>query len=158
MLGILVYTFAESLRYMGFSLPLISSITETVMRRKEQGHFTTAPVTLGLGALLVLLVFPPEIAAASIYVLAFGDSAGTIIGKFAGRIRPAFLAGKSIEGSLACLVVSFICVYFVFKDWKIALIASLAALFVDILPLGDMDHGLMPLAGGSGVSFLNMIL
>ena len=116
MTGTLFYTWAESMRYLGFSPPFISSITEAVLRQREQGRFALAPVTLGLGALLALLIFPTQVAAAAVYVLAFGDSAGTIVGKFFGRIRPSILAGKSIEGSLACFTVSFITAFLVFSD------------------------------------------
>ena len=146
--GILLYTLAESMRYLGFSFPVISSVTAAALRRREQGHFAMAPVTLGLGALLSMLLFSPQIAAAAIYVLAFGDSAGTLVGKFLGKIRPAILAGKSLEGSLACFAASFVCVYLVFMNWKIALTAGIAALLIDLFPLGDMDNILMPLAVG----------
>jgi len=78
--GILFYTCAESLRFLGFSLPVVSSLTAAVLRKKEQGRFALAPVTLGLGALLALLFFPPLPAAAAIYALAFGDSASLLIG------------------------------------------------------------------------------
>ena len=156
MTGTLFYTWAESMRFLGFSPPLVSSVTEAVLRRREKGRFALAPVTLGLGALLSLLVFPPAVAAAAVYALAFGDSAGTVVGKFAGRFRPAFLAGKSFEGSLACFAASFIAVYLVFFEWKMSLAAGFAALLVDIFPLGDLDNILMPLAVGfSLIMFLN---
>ena len=146
--GILFYTCAESLRFLGFSLPLISSVTAAVARKRELGHFALGPVTLGLGALLALLLFRPEAASAAIYALAFGDSASTIIGRFLGRIRPAFLQGKSIEGSLACFAAAALAVFFVFHDWKPALAVGLASFIVDILPLDDFDNLLLPLAAG----------
>ena len=148
MAGILFYTLAESFRFLGFSLPFISSITKAVLRRREQGRFALAPVTLGLGALLALLIFPAPVASAAIYALAFGDSAGSLIGKFLGRLRPAFLAGKSIEGSFACLAVSAAAAFLVFRDWRPAIATGLASLVVDILPLNDYDNIVMPLAAG----------
>ena len=152
MAGILFYTCAESMRFLGFFPPVISSITAIVLRRREQGRFALAPVTLGIGAFLTIILFPPQIAAACVYILAFGDSAGTIIGKFIGRFRPAFLAGKSIEGSIACLLVSFTAVYIIFNDWKVSLAAGFAALITDILPLGDFDNIVMPLFSGLSIS------
>ena len=157
MMGILFYLWVESMRYLGFSPPFFSAVTSAVLRRKEQGRFALAPVTLALGALLALLLFPPPIAAAAIFVLAFGDSAGTIIGKFWGRIRPGILAGKSIEGSLACFAASFLAVFIIFGDWKISLAAAGAALLVDLLPLGDMDNIVMPLAVGLSLSLFPAI-
>ena len=155
MTGILFYTWAESMRFLGFSPPIISFVTTAVLRKREEGRFALAPITLGLGALLSLLVFPPPVAAAAIYALAFGDSAASLVGKFLGRIRPAFLAGKSLEGSLACFAVSALAGFFVFHDWRIAVPVGMASMLVDALPVGDFDNLFLPLAAGlSAVIFL----
>jgi len=148
--GILFYTIAESMRFLGFSLPMISPVTEALLRRREQGHFALAPVTLGLGALLALLLFPPPVATAAIYALAFGDSASSLVGKSLGRLRPAFLRGKSLEGSLACIVTSSLAAFFVFREWKTALAVGIASLVMDALPLREFDNLLIPLAAGLG--------
>jgi dolichol kinase len=150
MVGILFYTCAESMRFLGFSPPLVSSVTGAVLRVREYGRFAGGPVTLGLGALLALLLFPPPIAAAAIYALAFGDSAATLVGRFIGRFRPAFLSGKSVEGSLACFTFSFLSAYLVLRDWKSALAMGIAAMITDALPLKDFDNLLLPLAAGIG--------
>ena len=148
MMGILFYTAAESMRFLGFTLPMISPVTESVLRKREQGHFALAPVTLGLGALLALLLFPSPVAAAAIYALAFGDSASSLVGKFLGRIRPAFLKGKSLEGTLTCIVTSFLAAFFVFREWKTALAVGIASLLIDALPLREYDNLFLPLAAG----------
>ena len=148
MVGTLFYTLAESMRFLGFSLPMISPLTEAVLRKREQGHFALAPVTLGLGALLALLLFPAPVAAAAIYALAFGDSASSLVGKSLGRMRPAFLKGKSLEGSLACVITSFFAAFFVFREWKTALAVGLASLLIDALPLREYDNLFLPLAAG----------
>jgi len=148
MLGVLFYSCAESLRFLGFSLPLLSSVTRVVSRRREQGHFAIAPITLGLGALLAISIFPLPAASAAIYALAFGDSISTITGKFLGRLRPAFLFGKSIEGSLACFAVSTLAGYLVFFDLKTALAVGFASVLVDALPIREFDNILLPLAAG----------
>ena len=153
MVGILFYSCAESLRFLGFSLPFISSVTKTVSRRREQGHFSLAPLTLGLGALIALIIFPPPQAASAIYALAFGDSASTVIGKFLGRLRPAFLSGKSIEGSFACFAVSALAAYLVFLDLKTSVAVGFASLLVDALPLREFDNILLPLAAGFAALF-----
>ena len=152
--GVLFYTCAESLRFLGFSTPLVSSITASVLREREQGHFALAPVTLGLGALLALLLFPPQVARVAIYALAFGDSAASLVGKFLGRLRPGFLSGKSIEGALACFAASALAGFMVFHDWKIAAAAGAAAMLVDTLPFEDFDNLLLPLAAGLGVMIM----
>ena len=148
--GILFYAWAESIRFLGFSMPLISPITALVSRNREEGSFALGPVTLGLGALLALILFPPQIAAASIYALAFGDSAAALVGRFLGRLRPPCLGGKSVEGSLAGFAAAALAAYLVFKDWRAALAMGLASLLCDGLPLKDFDNLLLPLAAGLG--------
>jgi len=148
MVGVLFYACAEGLRFLGFSLPVISGVTKAVSRKREQGRFALAPVTLGLGALIAISVFPQAEAAAAIYALAFGDSASTLAGKFLGKLRPALLSGKSLEGSFACFAVSAFAAYQVFLDLKTALAVGLASLLVDALPLREFDNILLPLAAG----------
>jgi len=154
MAAVLFYTMAESMRFLGFTLPVISSVTEAVLRKREQGRFALAPITLGLGALLALLLFPAPVAAAAIYALAFGDSASSLVGKFLGRIRPAFLRGKSLEGSLTCIVTSFLAAFFVFREWKTALAVGIVSLIIDALPLREFDNLFLPLAAGLGALVL----
>ena len=146
--GILFYTWAESMRYLGFSLPFISPVTKAVLRKREQTRFALGPVTLGLGALLSLLLFPFNVATAAIYALAFGDSAAGLVGRFLGRFRPAFLSGKSIEGSLACFAMAFLSGFMVFREWKIAIAVGLGSMLADALPIKDFDNLLLPLAAG----------
>lgn len=148
MVGILIYTCAESLRFLGFSPPFVSSVTAAVSRKREQGHFVLGPVTLGLGALLPLLLFPPPVAALAVYVLAFADSASTIVGKFLGRLRPAFLSGKSLEGILACFAAAALTGFLLFHDWRLAAAAGLASMLVDVFPIKDFDNLVLPLAAG----------
>jgi dolichol kinase len=157
MAGILFYSCAESLRFLGFSLPLVSSVTRVVSRRREQGRFAVAPITLGLGALLAISLFPPPAASAAIYALAFGDSISTIIGKFLGRLRPAFLFGKSVEGSLACFTASSLAAYLVFSDPRTALAVGFASLLVDALPIREFDNIFLPLAAGLAALFFKNI-
>jgi phytol kinase len=157
MVGVLFYSCAESLRFLGFSLPLVSSVTRVVSRRREQGHFAIAPITLGLGAFLAISIFPPPVASVAIYALAFGDSVSTLTGKFLGRLRPAFLFGKSIEGSLACFAASALAAWLVFSDLKTALAVGFASVLVDALPIREFDNILLPLAAGfAALVFCNL--
>lgn len=157
MSGILFYAWAESMRFLGFSLPLISRITGVVSRKREQGHFVLGPVTLGLGALLPLLIFPRPVAAIAIYALAFGDGISSLVGKFLGRLRPAFLAGKSIEGSFACFTATFLAGFMVFREWETALAVGLVSVVADALPLRDFDNLVLPLAAGFTALILQVL-
>ncbi|MDR3161698.1 MAG: phosphatidate cytidylyltransferase [Spirochaetaceae bacterium] len=149
--GSLLYSLLELLRLSGFPVPVISTLTALASRRRDQGHFVRGPVTLGAGALLALLLYPPQAASIAVYTLAFGDGIASLVGKTAGRIRPSFLLGKSVEGSLACFTVSFIAAYRVSLNCRIALLAAMTGTLVDIFPLGDYDNLVMPLAVGLAV-------
>jgi dolichol kinase len=148
MIGTLGYTYMEMLRLSGVKVPLISSLTCMASRSRDIGHFVMGPVTLGLGALLALLLYPSPAASIAIYALAFGDGFASLIGKFFGRRRPVFLHGKSIEGSLACFTAVFIAAYKVLPDIHVALIAALTATAVEALPLDDYDNLAMPVIVG----------
>ena len=151
--GTLFYTVMESFRQRGITIPLVSRLTVAASRRRDIGRFVFGPVTLGLGAILPLLIFPLPVASMAIYALAFGDGTASLAGKFFGRIRPKFLSGKSLEGSAACFLGTFISVWIysaitgngtVFT----ALTAAFTALITELLPFKDWDNIIIPLAVG----------
>ena len=148
MIGTLSYTCMELLRLSGIKVPLVSSLTCMASRSRDIGGFVMGPVTLGLGALLALLLYPSPAASIAIYALAFGDGFASLIGKWFGRIRPDFLHGKSVEGSLACFTAVFITAYRVSPNIRIALIAAMTATAVEALPLRDYDNLAMPMIVG----------
>ncbi|MDR2177385.1 MAG: phosphatidate cytidylyltransferase [Treponema sp.] len=150
--GILCYVRMESLRVMGIRIPLVSSLTDMASRPRDRGHFVLGPVTLGMGALLALVMYPSLAAVIAIYALAFGDGFASLAGRLMGRIRPAFLRGKSLEGSLACFSAVLISAYGVSRDYRIALTAAITATVTEALPLKDYDNLVLPLVVGLVVS------
>jgi len=158
MIGTLGYTLMEYLRLCGIKIPVISSIVYMASRPRDFGRFVMGPVTLGLGALLALLLYPSNAAMIAIYALAFGDGIASLVGKFFGQWRPAFLFGKSIEGSAACFVVVFISAYAISYNTGIAFIAALTATVVETLPLEDYDNLAIPVTVGLAVQFASVLL
>jgi dolichol kinase len=154
MAGTLFYAWVEYLRLSGVKVPLISSITNMASRRRDKGRFVLGPVTLGLGALLSLLLYPSPAATIAIYALAFGDGVASLVGKLFGRYRPAFLCGKSLEGSLACFMAVFFAAYHVSWDYKIALCAAVSATLAEALPIRDYDNLIIPLVVGFTVKLV----
>jgi dolichol kinase len=150
--GTLGYAWMESLRLAGVQIPLVSSVTGMASRSRDKGRFVIGPVTLGLGALLALLLYPSPAASIAIYALAFGDGFASLVGRFFGRIRPPVLCGKSVEGSLACFVAVLISAARVSGDFRIALTAALTATLVEALPLEDYDNLALPVTVGMVVS------
>jgi dolichol kinase len=150
--GTLGYAWMESLRLAGIRVPFVSSVTSMASRERDKGGFVMGPVTLGLGALLALLLYPSPAASIAIYALAFGDGFASLVGKFFGRIRPPVLGGKSVEGSLACFIAVLISALRVSGDFHIALVAAFTATLVEALPLEDYDNIALPVTVGMAVS------
>jgi dolichol kinase len=150
--GTLGYAWMESLRLAGIQVPFVSSVTRMASRDRDRGCFVMGPVTLGLGALLALLLYPSPAASIAIYALAFGDGFASLVGKFFGRLRPPVLCGKSVEGSLACFTAVLVSAFQVSRDFRIALAAAFTATLVEALPLEDYDNLALPVTVGMAVS------
>ena len=157
MIGVLGYTLMEYLRLSGIKVPVVSSLTSMASRPRDFGHFVMGPVTLGMGALLALVLYPSSTAVIAIYALAFGDGFSSLIGKFFGKWRPAFLYGKSIEGSMACFAVVLFSAYAVSGSMHIALVAAFTATAIEALPLGDYDNLVIPVSVGLAVHLAGMM-
>jgi phytol kinase len=155
-LGTLSYTLMEYLRLSGIKVPIISSLTGMASRSKDIGCFVMGPVTLGLGALLALLLYPSPIAAIAIYALAFGDGAASLAGKFIGNWRPDFLCGKSVEGSMACFCAVFISTYIVSGSINVSIVAAFTATAVEAMPLKDYDNLAIPVTVGMAVQLASL--
>jgi len=156
LIGTLSYAFMESLRLSGVKVPLVSSLTKIASRPRDNGRFVMGPVTLGFGALLALLFYPSSAAAIAIYALAFGDGFASLAGKFIGKTRPAFLFGKSAEGSIVCFAAVFVSAYFVCGNMNIALVAAFTAMVVEAMPLGDYDNLAIPVTVGFAVQLASI--
>jgi len=157
MIGTLGYTFMEYLRLSGVKIPVFSSLTRMASRPRDAGRFVMGPVTLGLGALLALLLYPSPVASIAIYALAFGDGFASLAGKFFGKWRPAFLYGKSVEGSLACFTATLISAYAVSGNMRIAFTAAFTAMVVEALPVEDYDNLILPVTVGMAVQFAFLV-
>jgi dolichol kinase len=157
MAGTLFYACMECFRLSGRAIPFISSITAMAARTRDQGRFVLGPVTLGLGALLALLLYPSPAASIAIYALAFGDGLASLVGKLFGRTRPGFMLGKSIEGSAACFIAVLFAAYAVSGNFSLAFIAAVTATFVEALPLEDYDNIALPITVGFVVHLFMLV-
>lgn len=150
--GIILYVFSESLRVeeggprKSLLIRIIQRFTLFVSRKNEPGDIMLAPISLAMGAILALLLFPPPFSYAGIYCLAFGDTAAILVGKTVGGPKLPLSGQKSWSGFLACWAVSaWFC-------WSLtgALVASIAAgavaAFVEALQVQDADNIMIPLA------------
>jgi dolichol kinase len=156
MIGTLGYTFMEFLRLSGVKVPVVSSLTSMASRPRDSDRFVMGPVTLGLGALLALLLYPSPAAAIGIYALAFGDSLAGLVGKFFSKWHPGFLYGKSVEGSLACFAAVLLSAYAVSGSIHIAFVAAITAMCIEALPLEDYDNLVLPVTVGLAVQLAGL--
>jgi len=154
--GTLAYSIFETLRMRGYSIPVISALTARAARLRDNGRFVTGPVTLGLGALLAVLIFPQRHAGIAIYILAFADGLSSLVGKTIGRIGLPFTQGKSLEGSITCFICSFIPSYLVSDRAGASLLIALVSTLVEATPAKDWDNILLPLAAGTTALILGI--
>lgn len=146
--GTLVYAAAEAQRRAGFQVPIISQVTELSARVREGDRYVLGPVTLGIGAMLALLLYPAPAASIAIYALAFGDGIASLVGKFLGSIPLPGVTGKTLEGSLACLLAIGISTYMVVPSVLIAVSVAAAGTLLEALPLRDSDNLVIPVGVG----------
>lgn len=152
--GIISYTIFEFLRMRGIKVPLVSELTLRAARLRDSGRFVVGPITLGLGALISVLVFSPPVSAIAVYVLAFGDGLSSLVGKVFGRVRLPFSRGKSLEGSIVCFLSSFIATLAITGSILNSLLIALTATFVEALPTQDWDNIILPVVTGILASLL----
>jgi dolichol kinase len=146
--GILVYSYAELLRVNGYEVAVLSKITAMAARKRDMGKFVLGPVTLGLGALISLALYPEPAAAIAIYALAFGDGLSSLVGRTFGTIRLPFTGGKSLEGSITCFIAVLSSAYAVSNKLGASLFIALTASVVEAAPTKDFDNILLPVATG----------
>jgi len=146
--GILVYSYSELMRLRGFEIAIVSRITALAARRRDAGRFVYGPVTLGIGALLALVLYPEPAASIAIYALAFGDGLSSLAGKAFGSVKIPFTGGKSLEGSLTCFFAVLCSAYLVTGDSVRSAVIALIATVTEAIPSKDADNILIPTVVG----------
>lgn len=139
--GILFYTLNEHARIRGRSFGFVSSLTALASRPAEKG-FVWGPVTLGLGALAVLVSCPELPCTVAVYAVAFGDAAASLAGKASGE-KPVY-GEKTFAGSFACFLAVFLSAWLVTGQTGPALAAAGTAAFLELISPRDLDNLLMP--------------
>ena len=167
---LLVYGFLSDKIILGFILvgillsflsrrikvPIIYSLLHRFEREKEIKKFPGKGIIFYLiGIYISLLLFPREIAMASIMVLALGDSISHLYGLHYGKIKHPLSGTKFLEGTIAGFIAGFIGA-FVFLPWHEAFFASLAAMIIEAIEIKigteQVDDNLIvPVVAGAAV-------
>lgn len=143
-----LYIASETLRKCGISVPIVSHITEAASRKRDENKFVLGPVTLVLGIIITVFLWKPEAARVGIYALAFGDGLASLGGKLFGRTVIPFTHGKTVAGSLTCFLAVLCSSFAVCKNGFVSLVLALSAMAIELIPLGDFDNLVIPVAIG----------
>jgi dolichol kinase len=147
--GLVFYTFTEVQRSRGVTIPLITRLTTAAARDVDlRGKIIPGPITLGIGVMLSLVLYPQTAAAIGIYALAFGDSVSSIVGRAIGRIHLGYSRYKTLEGSLACFLVVFLISFRISGSLSGACLIALTATVLEAVPVMALDNILMPVGSG----------
>ena len=152
--GTVFYAYAETRRNAGVTIPIITRITELSSRKRDLNRFVLGPITLGIGAMLALLLYPNPAATIAIYALAFGDGFASLFGKIFGKLRIPATGGKTILGSLAWATAVTISTYAVVPVPHIVIPTAIGATLLEVLPTGDADNLILPVGVGLVASIL----
>jgi len=142
-------------------VPLISWFLNNFEREKDRKELPGRALLFGLaGSLLVLKLFPMDIALASITILTFADPISHIIGKCFGRIKSIFDKNKNIEGHISGFIISSLFAMLLVPVWM-ALVGSFVAvvfesLIIEVQKIKLDDNLLIPLAAGTAMYLLRI--
>lgn len=144
-------------------IPVIHGMLQKFERKKDMQKFPGKGVIFYfIGIYISLLIFPKEVAMASIMILALGDSVSHLYGLRYGKIKHPLSNTKFLEGTIAGFFAGFLGAL-AFLPWLEAFFASLAAMIVEAIEvrvgIGQVDDNLIiPLVAGAAVWILRLRL
>ena len=125
----------------------------SLIRRHEKRALLGSTYLL-IAALISVEIFPKAVCVAALGALILGDTAAALVGKAWGRMH-VLGSKKTLEGSFACLVVSFGFAWGVtHMPWPVALAGAFAGTLFEFLPLPLDDNFAVPLSAGFVMKFL----
>ncbi|HEY9595131.1 MAG TPA: phosphatidate cytidylyltransferase [Spirochaetia bacterium] len=146
--GTLFYAFSEASRLSGVTIPVVTDITLLASRERDRHGFVLGPITLAIGTMLSLLLYPLPAASLAIYALAFGDGFASLVGTLVRGPRIPFLRSKTVSGSLACFVAVFLITFRVTGNVTSAFIVAGSATILEAIPFGNFDNIVIPVGVG----------
>ena len=150
-----LYIISELARMMRITFPILTSITTRAAVKLELYEFTTAPIFYAFGIILPLIIFPPQFAYTSIAILTLGDGAASLFGKKFGKTPYPFNKAKNLEGSIFGFIFALSGAIFFINPIR-ALIAAIAGMLAECLPMPINDNLTIPLTAGSILIMLSI--
>lgn len=156
---LLIFSCVLSLLSFKFNLPIISWLLKNFGKKEEKIPGRGFLFFLA-GVILVLRLFPVDIALASITILTFSDSINCIIGKYYGRTKCSPISMKNLEGLLAGVIIGTL-TSMIFVSFVEAFAASFFATLVELVEVkvGEEnldDNLLLPLVAGTIIYLLRI--
>ncbi|MBI3052375.1 phosphatase PAP2 family protein [Candidatus Woesearchaeota archaeon] len=143
-------------------IPLVSRIIELFERPRDIAVFPgRGAFFLVLGCMLSLVLFPRDVALASVMILSLGDSFSHLVGRFFGRTPQPFSV-KLVEGTVAGMAAGFLGALLFIGVWE-ALFAAFFAMLAEAVELGFHrsfldDNVLVPVVAGVSVLVFRLFL
>lgn len=143
-------------------IPIIYNLLEMFEREGEIQNFPGKGVIFYfIGVFTALLLFPKDIAMASIMVLAFGDPISHLFGLHFGKTKHPLSNTKFLEGTIAGFIAGFIGAL-VFLPWHEAFFASLTAMVAEAIKIkiGTQqvdDNLIVPFVAGATVWLARLV-
>ena len=152
--AVCAYSVAELLRLKGITIPFVSAVTAAAARKRDENKFVLGPVTLSIGILICALLWQPLPASIGIYALAFGDGLASLSGKLFGKVQIPLTQGKTAVGSLTCFAAIFTSCFLACRNSYVALVVASLGMFIELMPIKDLDNIIIPVALGGFAQFL----
>ncbi len=115
---------------------------KTIVRKNEFENLTGATWVL-IGNLIVLIIFPENIAIFSMFILCISDSFAAIIGKYSGQTR---LSNKSLQGSIAFFISGLlVSIFFSSITLPFRFFAVISATVIELIPSRINDNISIPI-------------
>ncbi len=119
-----------------------------IIRHTEENKFNGSTF-LCFAFFWVIFFFSKPVAVAAMLFLSLGDAAAEIGGKNFGRFK---IFHRSIEGTLSFFAVAFIIAFWVFEDWRVALIGAFAGALVELFSFEVDDNLTVPIGSALALS------
>ena len=127
-----------------------------IMLRKHEMHDFTGATYLLISTIICIAVFPRNIAFLSLSFLAIGDTFAAIVGIIFGK-RKLLGTKKSLEGSIACFITSFVFALFYINP-AIAFLGAFAAAIAEFSRIPVDDNIKIPISAGLIMSVFNIFV
>lgn len=160
-LSFIIVLIVSFLTKKGYKIIIFSYLFKKLERKSEKKKVRAQGfIFFLLGSTLSVLLFPKNIAIASIIILALGDSTSRLIGPY-GHIKHPFNNKKFVEGIIFGAIIATIGAM-IFVPFIFAISASFISMFIEGLNLTIKkiridDNLLIPLVAGLVMVLINQI-